>query len=411
MQAPEMTIPKSQATDREYEKYVNLSIRWNRYLLKSMGVWPDSRDTSRTEKYIKLQINIVCYGLISCIFIPYVVYGTLEVEDVYTRLRLFGPLSFFVMAYLKYYSLISHGDDIRECIERIKWDWRNIEHFEDRRIMVDNASFGRQLMKICMFFVYGGFVFYYIAVPISVGKITDENENLTFIPMLFPISRYIVDARNSPANEILFSIQFLGGTLIHGIAATGCSLAAVFTIHACGQMKVLMCWLGYLVDGRADMCKTVDGRIANVVSQHVRVLKFLSVTEKVLQQISFIEFTGCTMNLCLLGYYIIMEWDSNDLTVSATYFIILMSFLFNIFIFCYIGELVMELSRQVGEMSYMIDWYRLVGSRRLSFVLIIAMSNSSINLTAGNIVILSLSTFGDVVKTSVAFLNMLRAVT
>ena len=62
-------------------------------------------------------------------------------------------------------------------------------------------------------------------------------------------------------------------------------------------------------------------------------------------------------------------------------------------------------------MSYMVDWHELRGRRKIGFVLIIAMSNCSKQLTAGNMVELSLSTFGDVVKTSFAFLNMLRTVT
>ena len=107
-----------------------------------------------------------------------------------------------------------------------------------------------------------------------------------------------------------------------------------------------------------------------------------------------------------------------------TYMSLMMSFTFNIFIFCYIGELVAEqvlandtlrnLSRRkfqqerikmnniskqcskVGEMTYMIDWYRLTGRKKLGCILIIAMSNSSTKFTAGNMVELSINTFSDV---------------
>lgn len=44
----------------------------------------------------------------------------------------------------------------------------------------------------------------------------------------------------------------------------------------------------------------------------------------------------------------------------------------------------------------MIDWHRLPGRKALALILMIAMSNSSIKLTAGNLIELSLSTFGDV---------------
>ncbi|KYN37957.1 hypothetical protein ALC56_07581, partial [Trachymyrmex septentrionalis] len=67
--------------------------------------------------------------------------------------------------------------------------------------------------------------------------------------------------------------------------------------------------------------------------------------------------------------------------------------------------------KRVSETSYMIDWHRLPGRKALAIVLMIAMSNSSIKLTAGNIIELSMSSFGDVMKTSVAYLNMLRTLT
>lgn len=56
----------------------------------------------------------------------------------------------------------------------------------------------------------------------------------------------------------------------------------------------------------------------------------------------------------------------------------------------------------------MIDWHRLSGKKGLALVLMIAMSNMSIKLTAGNLFELSLSTFGDVsnaISMSIIFLE------
>ncbi|KAF3424633.1 hypothetical protein E2986_11712 [Frieseomelitta varia] len=87
---------------------------------------------------------------------------------------------------------------------------------------------------------------------------------------------------------------------------------------------------------------------------------FMALTERAIQQISFVEFLGCMANMCLLG------------------------------------ELVAEQCRKVGEMTYMIDWYRLSGKKKLGCILIIAMSNSSMKFTAGNMIELSINTFSDV---------------
>ncbi|XP_011684387.1 PREDICTED: odorant receptor 4-like [Wasmannia auropunctata] len=115
--------------------------------------------------------------------------------------------------------------------------------------------------------------------------------------------------------------------------------------------------------------------------------------------------------MCLVGHHAIVEWESKNPTSYITYIVLTLSFIFNIFILCYIGELVAEKYKKIGEVSYTIDWYRLPGRKSLDVVLMISMSNTSIKLTAGNIFELNFSTFSDVIKTSVAYFNLLRTVT
>ncbi|XP_018344145.1 PREDICTED: odorant receptor 85c-like [Trachymyrmex septentrionalis] len=218
----------------------------------------------------------------------------------------------------------------------------------------------------------------------------------------------IVDTRYSPINEIFFWTQFVSGIISQTVAAAACGLTAVLAVHSYARLEVLMQWIVHLVNGREDFSNNVDERLAMIMQEHVRILYFIKLTEKVLQQVSLVEVVGCTLNICLLGYYAIMEWEGGFV---ITYIILLMNFIFNLFVFCYIGELVAEQCKRVSETSYMIDWHRLPGRKALAIVLMIAMSNSSIKLTAGNIIELSMSSFGDVMKTSVAYLNMLRTLT
>ncbi|XP_003700911.3 uncharacterized protein LOC100874839 isoform X1 [Megachile rotundata] len=390
----------------EQSENVNRSIQLSRWILKPMGLWPNSSETSCLEKYLYRLINVACYLLIFYLIIPCGLYMLLDMENLYKEIKLFGPMIFCVAAFVKYHWLILHGDDIRECMEHIKWDWKNVEYFKDKDIMSVNANFGKRIVTVCALFMFTACTFYFLIIPLNLRRIATDN--VSFIPVMYPFSKHIVDIRYSPVNEIVFSIQFVAGVLINAITVGSCSLAAVLAVHACGQMEVLMRWLEHLVDGRSDMSESVDHRIAKVISQHVRILKFLALTEKTFKQISFAEFLACVLNLCLVGYYIITEWNSKNITITVGYVILYTSLAFNIFIFCYIGELVAEQCRNVGQMSYMIDWYRLRGNKKLFCILIMAMSNSSIKLTAGNMVELSIGTFTDVVKTSVAFLNVLR---
>ncbi|KAL6259111.1 hypothetical protein P5V15_009033 [Pogonomyrmex californicus] len=406
-----MKKANSVATVHDYEKDIELSVQLNRWILKPIGVWPKSTEISWVERYTYTLVNVICTSLIGFLFIPTAVFMALELDNTYLILKLSGPLSFCLMAIVKYSSLIFRENDIRNGIEHIESDWMNTPHHGDRVIMIKNAKFGRRLVAICAFFMYGGAVFYYLALPFSNGKITEDDGNLTYRPLVYPVARVIVDARHSPISEILFWTQCLSGFIAHSITAGACSLAAVFAMHAYGRLEVLAQWIEHLVDGREDSCDDVDERLTMIVQQHVRILCFISLTDKVLREISVVEIIGCTLNMCLLGYYTITEWEIKNSASYITYIVLLISLTFNIFIFCYIGELVAEKCKKVGEISYMIDWHRLSGKKGLALVLMIAMSNASIKLTAGNLFELSLSTFGDVVKTSVAYLNMLRTLT
>ncbi|XP_011058364.1 PREDICTED: odorant receptor 85c-like [Acromyrmex echinatior] len=218
----------------------------------------------------------------------------------------------------------------------------------------------------------------------------------------------IVDTRHSPINEIFFWIQFVSAVISQTVVTATCGLIAVLAVHAYGRLEILMQWILHLVDGREDFSNNVDDRLAIIVQEHVRILCFIELTEKLLHKVSFVEVVGNTLNICFLGYYTIMEWEGG---FAITYIILLMNFVFNLFVFCYIGELVAEQCKRVSEISYMIDWHRLSKRKALAIVLMIMMSNSSVKLTAGNIIELSMISFGDVIKTSVAYLNMLRTLT
>ncbi|XP_035737323.1 odorant receptor 22c-like isoform X1 [Vespa mandarinia] len=398
----------------DYMKYVNLTTEPNRWILEPLGIWPLKRDcveVSWKDNFLRRGKNVIFYFLMIFVFVSCVPYVIFEVESLYDKLKLTGPLSFCAMAILKYIFLTIREEEIRCCVKSIEMDWKRITHFEDEQIMINKVYFGRRLVTVCIIFTYSAASFYYIVLPLMSGKVFASAINVTYRPAPFPVASFFMDIRYSPANEIIIFIQCLYGFAAHSIAAGTCSLAAVFTMHACGQLQVLMNWLEHLLDGREGMCSNVDERMASIIQQHVRILNFISLTENLLNEVSLIEVVGCTLNMCLLGYYCIMESNMSERIGCITYGIILTSVTFNIFIFCYIGELLMEQCQILGERTYAIDWYRLTGKKSQPLILLIAMSRATTKLTAGNFMELSLSSFSDIIKSSVAYLNMLRTLT
>ncbi|XP_035737176.1 uncharacterized protein LOC118448251 [Vespa mandarinia] len=396
-------------SNANHQKDINYNIELNRWLLKATGTWPRNKNTSLLDILLSRFLNVLHTSLISFLLIGTVLYILLDVQDIQAKLNKIGPITFTTATLIKYWLLIFHESEIKHCLDHIEIDWKGVRRQEDRRIMLENAHIGRRIVGISASFGFGALFLYRVIVPLNSPKMVIGN--LTFRPLAYPVSKVIIDTRQSPANELILLIQCICGFIMSAITVGSCSLVAICSLHACGQLKILMHWLNHLVNGHSDENDTIDDRLREIVKKHVRVLNFITYTENSMNEISLVEIFACTLNMCMVGYYMIRGWNHISTINMFAYVTLLTSFVFNIFIICYIGELLEHECKKIAESTYMINWYQLKGKKALSLILIISMSLSSTRLTAGKFIELSLKSFSDVIKTSVGYLNMLRAIT
>ncbi|GAB1864865.1 Odorant receptor [Camponotus japonicus] len=396
-------VASTYLVDNEY------SIQIIRWILKAINLWPRSTDISIVEKALSKFLIFVCYFLMIATMIPSGLSIFMESQETFEdKLRSFGPLTFWFMAMINYSCLLMHVDDISSCIKHVKTDWRLIKKIEDRQLMLRNAKIGRFIAGFCAVFMHSGVFSYNVARGFSKDVLYMENSSVIVRALPYPFYSKILNAHFSPAYEFVFFLQCFSTFVVNSITVAACGLAAVFVMHACGQLKILMSSLDNLVDEQNEERHSMKQRFAIIVKHHLRVLSLVSRTERITNIICLVELVGCTMHICLLGYYCIMDWVQDNKQNIISYCIILTSVTFNIFIFCYIGEILSEQGEQVGKSAYMTNWYLLPGKTALGLVLIILRSNTALKITAGNIVQLSFATFGDVIKSALAYLNILR---
>ncbi|XP_070159025.1 odorant receptor 10-like isoform X1 [Polyergus mexicanus] len=386
----------------DYIKDTEYSIQPIRWLLRPISIWPVS---SMKEKILSMILLLVCVFLIASTLIPCALAIFLdETKDVEAKVRDLGPLSNWVLASLKYCTLLTHVGDIRRCIEHIESDWRAVTKIEEREVMLKNARIGRFIAIFAATFVHSGVFSYSIFRGMTLDESAADNVSVHSLPFAFYDK--ILDTTTSPTYEIVFAIQFLSTFVVNSIVAATCSITSVFVMHACGQLKILISLLDNFID-KNEKRNFSQQKFAVVVEHHLKVLSFVSYIEKITNVVCLVEIGGCTMHMCLLGYYCILEWNQDSKGIIA-YGIILISVTFNIFIFCYIGEILSEQCDQIGETAYMTNWYLLPGNSALGFALIILRSSIVVKITAGKMIELSLSTFGNVIKSALAYLNILR---
>ncbi|XP_039304873.1 uncharacterized protein LOC105195337 isoform X2 [Solenopsis invicta] len=318
------------------------SLQLTRWFLIPIGAWPRMSTTTRVKRISSHMHIFVCTSLIAIIMVPCLLYVSLEEKDTEIKLSVIGPLSHWIMGMINYCLLLTRSNDIRECVLHMEMDWRLVRKIEDRQIMMRQAKIGRFVAGFCAMFMQSGTFLFAVRKSLSTTIVIVGNETVSMHPMTCPFYNKLIDTRFSPANEIMVVVEWLSCFIVNSVTVGACSLDAVFAMHAYGQLNMLFSWLNKLVIDEDKENKCVEQRLAIIVEHHLRVLSFISRMETVMRHICLVELLGCTMNMCFLAYYFITNMDSFDGAKTTSYVIIYLSMAFNIFIFCYIGEILTE---------------------------------------------------------------------
>ncbi|KAF3054513.1 Odorant receptor 236 [Nylanderia fulva] len=395
-----------------YENDIRYTMQVHRIILGLIGVWPILEKPRLHKRLLKGLLRTVCCFLLSFNLIPWTLYMILILDTFKSRLRMIGAFCFYVMVPAVYFTLMLRENSIRECVKHIEKDWQNVRNANDRRIMLNRAKAGRFIVISTTIFLFTSGFTYRLIQPIVRGKIV-INENVTVRPLVQGNYYIFFDPQQSPAYEIVFSIHLLTGIVVYVVTTSVCGVTALFTMHACGQLEMLATWLENLPNEALWSKKShaVARRLATIIMHHMRIRRFLHRIQHLVEEMCFIEIIGSTLILCLLGYYVITGWERNDALSFLTYAIMLTSFTFNIFILCYIGEILNTQGSKVYITCCTIDWYCLPSKQARYLILVIAMANYPTKLTAGKVMDLSFSSFGAVIRTAMAYLNLLRTVT
>ncbi|XP_018364282.1 PREDICTED: odorant receptor Or2-like [Trachymyrmex cornetzi] len=381
-----------------------------RNILSLLGIWPPNNKKDPTcAKVWRYFLISICNILLYCVLLPGIFFWLIE-KRTRVRIQTIPLLLFVVMACSKYINLLFHEKKIRRCLEHIEEDYKVVTNAEARDTMITSAKIGRRLVSLCAIFMYSSGLSFRLILPFARGKVVTP-QNITLRPLPCPSNFLFFDVQVSPTYELIFVIQVLSGIVTYSITTGLCGLATLFVMHACGQLKVLINLMTNLVEEKLHEKRELNRKLARMVEHQIRFRSFLQLIENTLHQACLIELMGCTMLICLLGYFIIMEWENSNRIAMCSYFSSITSMMINVFMFCYTGEQLTVQAEEVARKSCVLEWYRLPNKDARGIVLIIIMSNLPAKITSGKIVDLSLKTYGDVVKTAVTYFNMLLKMT
>ncbi|XP_018343956.1 PREDICTED: uncharacterized protein LOC108749637 [Trachymyrmex septentrionalis] len=364
-----------------------------RWILQSIGIWHIIYGrSSQSEKLLSLMLIFMSFFGLCFVLVPASSYFLFYDEDIEIKIKFFGPVTFCLTSVIKYCFLGTRISTIGKCIEHVESDWRIVQYQNHRSMMLKNVLVGRRITMLCVIFLYGGGLFYHTILPLS-SRTT--NGNVTSKPLIYPGYDYF-DLQTSPAYEIIFGMHCLSAMIQYSATTAVCSLAANFATHARGQVQILVTLLDDLVNGKGTEGTNVEKRLSFITKHHVRVLRFTTDVEKILREVCLVELVTATLMICMLEYLFLMEWENSDAVGVMSYILLFIALTFNVLIFCYIGELLVEEFGKIGSAAYEVNWYDLPGHKAVDLIMIMMKSYYPPKLTAGKFCDLSLNTFSTV---------------
>ncbi|XP_072760255.1 uncharacterized protein [Anoplolepis gracilipes] len=178
-------------------------------------------------------------------------------------------------------------------------------------------------------------------------------------------------------------------------------------LHICGQFAALSCKIDNLLKDR----KNYHRHVTNIVSRHQHLIMLAEILENNFNMIFLQQSLGTVFLLCLTLYHTIANSEyggETNIIAVILYFLYICCVLCTIFAYCYIGECLITESSGVRDAFYNSNWYNNTPSDTKLLTICINRSEKPLMLTAGKFYTLSLNTFTNIVKTSMAYLSILR---
>nr|XP_050868549.1 odorant receptor 13a-like [Vespula vulgaris] len=198
--------------------------------------------------------------------------------------------------------------------------------------------------------------------------------------------------------------EFLRITMVlSAYVGTDCLLAST-GFHLTGQLAILKCRM-------KEILKDTDGSrqgIHKMILRHHRLIRLAAILEDSFNIVICQQLLGTTIQICISSYQILSSLavlEGIGILTFAIYVFVLSS---TIFTYCYIGECLIEESTNLCDALYHCDWYELSTIDVKSIYICMIRARKPLQLTCAKFCVVSLRTFTDLMKTSMAYLSVLR---
>ncbi|KAH0956336.1 OrP2 [Eciton burchellii] len=284
-------------------------------------------------------------------------------------------------------------------------DYVTIKNGNQRSVMRRHAFMGR---IICYFMICSCYV---SCVIISLIPLLADNEfNINATGKNFrkyPIpSRCALGYFNLPNSiyRIIYFAQTIAMMLSSNTYMGNDAMFLNIILHICGQIKILKM---NFIDVDVSSPKIYD-RFNVLIKRHIYLIQM---AKKLAEAISFVllmQLLISSILLCIMGFQLILSLKTDNIAMTAKSSMVLSTFLAQLLLYSFIGDYLKSQMEEVGHTIYQSAWYDFPVKLMKNVIFVLMRTQSPIALRAGNFVVVNLSTYMSILKTSASYLSVLR---
>ncbi|XP_047345867.1 odorant receptor 13a-like isoform X4 [Vespa velutina] len=377
-----------------FEEDLNYAIGWNRLSLQILGVWPGSNESDfPLSKYWFILHSFFMLGFITLPQSAYLlmVWGDIELmTEIVATANVPVTMSCIKLLFARY-----HLESLKPLLSSFVEDWKRSKSEDERSVMLVNAKKARIISIWCTTLAHFMTSIYILPRSLMIAQMQRdqfEPPSTVVYPAYFP---YDISGTSA------FLISCLG-QIVAAYSATVSYIGVdtfiiMLVLHACAQITNLRHALENLSNGTSEIANEFTTKLTLIVKRHEHLNWYAKSIENSFNMLMLIQILACIVQVCFQTFQLfrIMEHDDDAFPIEQLFFIIFFVIvtLVQLYLYCYVGEMLIVESSAMGTSVYESQWYTLSAKDARNIIFMMHRSRMPLRLTAGKFGTFSMEMF------------------
>ncbi|XP_043273338.1 uncharacterized protein [Venturia canescens] len=383
--------------DIKLERYYKI----NKILMSSIGQWPYQ---STFTKWCFLTLSIF---LCACQMAPQICAAFIYRRDPEIFIECVTPFLFDIVCLAKLANFMYNSNKLLTLMNRMEENWKTWECDEENVIIHEYTELGRKFSTVYAVMIWLTAILY-MSQPI-IPKYIDALLYNNSQPGVFPVPVYYFQLDDQKYFFYIIAFTYVCTSALIIINVAGDTMFFAHVQHCCAIFAAL----GRKLERIGERNRISKDMISDFqylgmcINRHNDAIEFADLMESTYSACFLFVIGNNMLMLSITAFQITTKANEPQDTIRYVAFVVAQ--LFHLFMETHMSQMLMDHSAAIRNSLQNAKWYQTSVKSQKIMNLMLMRSSKPCKLTAGKICVMSVETFGVVVKTSVSYFTLLQS--